>query len=211
VISHLHRCIFIHIPKCAGTSIEDVLWPHERTEEELWGGFVDDYHNAYQTGGLQHLTAMLVRRIVGEDVFSSYYRFAVVRNPWDRAVSQFAFMQRRADLRTYARIEAATSFKDYLKAIRRRTHIQWAPQYTFLHDDDGTLLVDEVLRFEGLEEEIRAVFNRLGVSSALPHRNAGERAPAADYYDDETRELVAEMYARDVEAFGYAFPEDQNA
>ena len=100
MISHDKKCIFIHIPKCGGTSVEDVIWPKEqgRTEVDLWMGFVSRFENKYQTGGLQHLLARQVREEVGSDVFSAYYKFAFVRNPWDRIVSQFAYMQQRPDL-----------------------------------------------------------------------------------------------------------------
>lgn len=211
MISHALRCIFIHIPKCGGSSIEDVLWPGIRTERELWGGFVDAYHNRYQTGGLQHLTAALVRDVVGSSVFSQYYRFAVIRNPWDRAVSQFVFLRRRPDLRAFLGIDERASFKTYLHAIRERTHVQWEPQYRFLYDAGDRLLVDDVLRFEQLGAAMAPVLGRLGVTEALPHRNASEREPLETYYDAEARELVGDFYAQDVERFGYAFAQIQNA
>ncbi|MDE2480921.1 MAG: sulfotransferase family 2 domain-containing protein [bacterium] len=206
MISHRHRCIFIHIPKCGGTSIEDVLWPDPRTEAELWMGFVSPLHNAYQTGGLQHLTAPLVRRVVGETTFASYYRFAVIRNPWDRAVSQFVFMRRRPDLRAYLGVTEDGSFKHYLERLSEREHVQWMPQWRFLYDDDGSLLVEDVLRFERLEEDAARVFRRLGVDAALPHAKRGEREPLASYYDDDAREMVARIYAEDIRRFGYRFP-----
>ena len=74
MISHDKKCIFIHIPKCGGTSIEDVIWPKERgrTEKDLWMGFVTRFENKYQTGGLQHLLAWQVRvRFVSTNIILS--------------------------------------------------------------------------------------------------------------------------------------------
>ena len=67
MISHKHKCIFIHIPKIAGTSIEDTLFTsHEnRSNKDLWW-----FSNKYQTGGLQHLKASHITEEVGEDIFS---------------------------------------------------------------------------------------------------------------------------------------------
>ena len=209
MILHSLRCIFIHIPKCGGSSIEDVLWPGPRTTEELWGGLVDAYHNPYQTGALQHLTAALVREVVGEAIFSRYYRFAVVRNPWDRTVSQFAYLRRRRDLRAFLGIGDHAEFKTYLHAIRARPHVQWEPQFRFLYDADDRLLVDDVLRFEELDAAMARVFERLGVSGPLPHRNSSERQSLDAYYDAEARELAGEWYAQDAQRFGYTFPQVQ--
>ncbi len=169
-------------------------------------GFVEPLRNPYQTGGLQHLTAPLVRTVVGESVFDAYYRFAFVRNPWDRAVSQFVFMARRPDLRAYLGLGERDEFKRYLALVPEREHVQWMPQTAFLYDRKGDLLVHDVLRFERFEEEARTLFARLGISAALPHEKRGERAEFASYYDDEAREMVAELYADDIRAFAYRFP-----
>ena len=146
MISHEKKCIFIHIPKCGGTSIEDVIWPKDRgrTDEDLWMGFVTRFENKYQTGGLQHLLAWQVREEVGCDVFSAYYKFAFVRNPWDRIVSQYAYMQQRSDLMDYLGMTSETEFKACLELIRLKEHVQWMPQVRFLLDHDGSPLVDRI-------------------------------------------------------------------
>lgn len=94
MVSHELRTIFIHIPKTGGSSIEQLIWPIQdgRTEVDLWMGFKDRYSNKYQTGGLQHLLALQVRQELGLEVFEQYFKFAVVRNPWDKAVSQYRYM-----------------------------------------------------------------------------------------------------------------------
>lgn len=169
-------------------------------------GFVDQYHNKYQTGGLQHLLARQIRAEVGADIFSSYYKFSFVRNPWDRAVSQFASMAGRQDLRDFIGMEKEASFKTYLSLITKRPHVQWEPQVSFLHDSTGELLVDYVGRFETFAASVFHVLEAIGVEAkTIPHTQKSQRGEYATYYDDESRELIAGIYKQDIEAFGYSF------
>jgi hypothetical protein len=205
VISDFHRCIFVHVPKCGGSSIEAVLWPGLRTEAELWMGFVDEFHNKYQTGGLQHLHAAQVRAEVGERRFDAYFKFAFVRNPFDRSVSQFASMRERPDLRVFIGMDE-DAFARYVDLIERKTHVQWEPQARFLDDGDGTELVDFIGRFENFEADAKLVFARLGVDEpVIPHVMRSERGDYRDYYDQHTRAAVGRLYASDLERFGYRF------
>ena len=210
MISHDKKCIFIHIPKCGGTSVEDVIWPQKqgRTEDDLWMGFVSRFENKYQTGGLQHLLARQVREEVGSDVFSAYYKFAFVRNPWDRIVSQFAYMQQRPDLMDFLGMTSDTEFKAYLELIRRKEHVQWMPQVRFLLDQDGSLLVDRIGRLEAFDEDCEQIFSALGLPlDQLPgHANRSKRQPFQAYYsDDETIEAVADIFSEDISFLGYKF------
>jgi hypothetical protein len=206
VISHSHRCIFVHIPKTGGSSIESLIWPEARTLDDLWMGFIDKYHNKYQTGGLQHLLATQIRSEVGPEIFASYYKFSLVRNPWDRAVSQFASMAGREDLREFIGMKKDDSFKTYLSLIGRRRHVQWEPQVSFLHDSAGDSLVDYVGRFETFGASACHVLKAIGLEAkTIPHTQKSERGAYAAYYDDESREMIADMYKRDIQAFGYSF------
>ena len=210
MISHDKKCIFIHIPKCGGTSIEDVIWPKDRgrAEKDLWMGFVTRFENKYQTGGLQHLLAWQVRQEVGRDVFSAYYKFAFVRNPWDRIVSQFAYMQQRPDLMDYLGMSSETEFKSYLELIRLKEHVQWMPQVRFLLDHDGSVLVDQIGRLEVFDKDCAKIFADLGLGlDQLPgHVNRSTRQAFQYYYSDcEAIETVADIFAEDISFLGYEF------
>ena len=210
MISYDKRCIFIHIPKCGGTSIENVIWPHpeDLTEANLWWGFVSKYHNKYQTGGLQHLLARQVRSEVGLEIFNSFYKFTIVRNPWDRIVSQFAYMQTRPDLMDFIGMQPETEFKAYLGLIQKKQHVQWTPQTDFILDQDGTLLVDKIGHLESIEKDSREVFETLGVcrgQAAILHANRSKRKSLDHYYDQESIEIVSEVYSSDINYLNYSF------
>jgi hypothetical protein len=170
-------------------------------------GFVDRFHNRYQTGGLQHLTAPLARSVVGKETFESYFKFAIVRNPWDKAASQFAYMAQRPDLREFVGLQPDDDFETYLSLIAQKPHVQWQDQFSFLHDADGELLVDRIVRFESLDSDLRFALEHLGVRpERIPRTNASTRRPLRDIYNDRARRRVAELYGRDIAAFNYSFP-----
>jgi chondroitin 4-sulfotransferase 11 len=206
MISHKYKCIFVHIPKCGGTSIEDVLWPGPRSVQDLWKGQIDDV-NKYQTGGMQHLFARHIREEVGEEVFRSYFKFALVRNPWDKVMSQFVRTKyRRGDLRKKLGVRKSVDLAAYLNAIRKVTNVQWEAQHKFLEDENGDLIVDHIGRFEQIDKEFDFICETIGLPKVpLPHMKKSERSHYRDYYDAETRQAAAEIYSEDIEKFGYEY------
>ena len=169
-------------------------------------GFIDKYHNKYQTGGLQHLLATQIRSEVGTETFASYYKFSFVRNPWDRAVSQYASMAGRVVVREFIGMKRGASLKTYLSLITKRGHVQWEPQVNFLYDSAGELLVDYVGHFEIFAQSVLQVLSAIGLeATTIPHTQKSERGPYAAYYDEQSREIIADMYKRDIELFGYSF------
>ena len=215
MISYKHQCIFVHIPRTGDTSFERIIWPkkEDKTELNLWMGFVTEYNNKYQTGGLQHLFANQIRQEVGDDVFCRYFKFAIVRNPWDKAVSQYLYMKKRMDLRDFIGMSEGDSFKKYLSLIQKRLHVQWESQHKFLYDANKKLMVDFVGRFENYKNETYKILDKLKIRSSIfgirikriPHENKSRRSHYTEYYDTESKEIVHNLYKKDIEFFDYTF------
>ena len=156
-----------------------------------------------------------------------------MRNPWDRIVSEYKYRGYPVclDFKTYL-------FKHLPEPGFTDTYCHILPQYDFLFDERGTLLVDFVGKYESLQADFDTVCARLGISPRpLPHVNRSEdvRRPVktlngvkkllrrrlwnlerrhtfphyTQYYDDESREFVAELFRKDIDAFGYAFGDDR--
>jgi hypothetical protein len=215
MISNKHKCIFIHIPRTGGTSIENTIWPKvsKRQEKDLWNGFIDDYNNKYQTGGLQHLLGYQIKNIVGPEVYNDYYKFTIVRNPYDKIVSQFFYINKRKDLQTFLAHNKGDEFKFYLDKIAKKKHVQWEPQVNFVLDENGETIVDFIGKFENFNNEVTKVLEKTGldkkyfglVKRSIPHINQTVRNNYQTYYDDESKEMVEQLFKKDLEFFNYKF------
>ena len=90
MIFHPYRCIFFHIGKAAGTSIERTFDPRHRDfrvpNRETFFGY-DKQEKLY----LQHATPAFMQQHVHADIFDRYFKFSVVRNPFSRLVSVYNY------------------------------------------------------------------------------------------------------------------------
>lgn len=216
------KTVFVHIPKCGGTSIEELLFPEEeRTVENFWMGFgktdwlsrltggrgkpVVAMMNRYQTGGLQHLTALQMRHAMGRALFDSYYRFAVVRHPTRRSQSQYKYIKQRPDLLHWIGMDKSDDFLEYLKKTYRRHHVQWQEQISFLYDFRGNCLVEDIIKLEEIDQGMDVVFEKLGLEkNPVPHTNkstGGARAPKP--LSEDEKDVIWELYKDDFEVLGY--------
>lgn len=220
MISKKHNCIFIHIPKTGGTSIENMIWsPEEITKKNLYGGWLKKpfrkkilkpARNKYQTGGLQHLLAKQIKKEIGNKFFDQALKFTMVRNPWDKVISQYKYMFKRDDLMQFIGMDKNTTVIQYLELISKKKHVQWEKQHKFFLGNNGEILADHILRFENFNMEISRILKKLDIEfDTILHLRKGTRGHYSKFYNDETKEFVANMYSNDIELLGYSY-EDMN-
>jgi hypothetical protein len=211
------RIIFIHIPRCGGTSIEQNLWYKEfgkyfsfkeTNEKNLLQGFVDKYSNKHQSDGLQHLTAFNIKKIYPKE-FEQFYKFTFIRNPFSRAVSLYLeIMKYRKDLRDFLAIYKDSSFKNFLKLISVQSHTHWMPMWKFFE----TKQVDYIGRFENYNADLEILGKKKKINfideNFSGDTNFSEKNSYQAFYDDgENIDLVKKIYAKDLESFGYNLEE----
>ena len=179
MISHEYECIFVHQQKCAGYSIIS-----------SFGFEVSDPEWHFMNEGAlspEFKTA------------PAYFKFAVVRNPWDRFISGWKYL---ASTRERSLRDVLTELPAAGKDFRHLTR----PQYVTLYDQTGRLIVDYLIRFESLQDGFDEVCEIIGKRKRkLPHMNQTARDHYTKYFDDQTRELFLQHFARDVELFGYDY------
>jgi hypothetical protein len=205
IISHQHRFVFVAVPKTGTHSVRQALREHLSPDDlEQVGLFVNKRFPMEELAAIRHghLSLRQVRPHLGEDAFRGYFKFAFVRNPFDRFVSYCAFMTR--DSGAFARAPRQV-MHDFLRAPPQ-AHILFQPQHALLVGDDGALLADDVGRVEQMQESYDRMCARIGIPSrALDKVNASSRGDYRQYYDSQLTQGVADLYRRDLELFGYGF------
>lgn len=205
-ISHELKCLFVHIPKTAGTSIEAALGMHGAQDDvgvRPIAGTREDPDRLFG-GHLQHLTFREIQDRLPADRIEEYFKFTVVRNPWDRLVSEYAWIS-RGDGRAWARGPVGT-FEEFVRSRDyERVHRHGLSQVAFLVGRDGHVGPDEVYRYEGLQDAWTEIRGRLRIDVPLPRRMSANHADYRELYTPETRAIVAEVYAEDIRVLGYDF------
>jgi hypothetical protein len=216
LLSHRYRFLFVHIAKTGGTSVR-AAFNRLRWQDPMYYLTWPCHRLSHLTGHRtatkfpRHARVIAAQEMLPEDYFASLFKFAFVRNPWDLQVSSFHHIRRE---RPHLLGEHDT-FDKFLrwKVDRERPyqyHIDTSIQLQsdYLVDLHGRIIVDYIGHYERLSEDFAAVCSRIGLRGlSLPHeRRAADRdRDYRRYYSDETAELVARHFSRDIEVLGYRF------
>ena len=170
-----HKVIFIHIPKNAGTSIETLF---ANKSFQIQPGKHDDIHQI---------------KINFKEVYNSYRKFTIIRNPYDKMVSWYFYLKR--NLGDYNVIE----FNDWIKDPSKFWHADdpisfLKPQCDWI---DNTV---EIIKFENLDNELNKFFNK---KINLPIINKSNHNYYLEYYNDESLNIIYNKYKEDFEQFNY--------
>ena len=207
IISHTRRFIFAAVPKTGTHSVRQALREHlSDGDAEQVGLFVNKRFPWEDLAAIQHghLALRQVRPHLGEEAFSGYFKFAFVRNPFDRFVSYCAFMLRGGD--DFQR-RPREVMRHFLFEEPPQQHILFQSQASLLLDEDGqTLLTDAVGQVEAMQGSYDAICARIGIPSRpLDRVNGSRRGDYRHYYDQALIDGVAARYAQDLALFGYGF------
>ena len=200
--SHEYKIIFVHIPKTGGTSIEKALGIYQNR---------DCLHGLQR----QHFTIpeLVKKELLTTEEIEAYFKFTVIRNPWDRCVSEY-FSSRRIwklfpTFRLFLHNHLVPLINkffpkgEYTFLTFPATH--FSPQYRYVFDEHGKQVVDYVARFENLKEEWEKICDTIGCKLDLPHAKKTNHNHYSFYYDEETKDLIRNLYVEDVEVFEYEF------
>jgi hypothetical protein len=212
IISHKHKFIFLKTKKTAGTSIEvslsrycgkeDILTPLAPEDEEIreqFGIKPRNYLNPV-TGNpkyFNHYKAKKVKRLIGDKIWNTYYKFSFDRNPWDKVISHYYFRTGKSN--------QDISFEAFLQS-NKFTGAYNYPIYTI----NDRVAADFLGKFETLDEDLAAVCKTIGIpfDGWLPKAKGNYRKDQRHYrhqYNKEQKELIENYFKKEIELFQYEF------
>lgn len=185
--------IFLHVPKTGGTTIKrlfDIPLLHDS--------------NPAVTPSPQHLTCARLRERLGNKKYDSYYKFAIVRNPWSRILSSYFWRQtlpkKRKILPFASFIESARHAVINGQFYEQEFGDHFIPQVEYTSD------VNDVFRFESFASSVKIIASKLNTPvEKIPPKKPKHYDQYWNYFDSHTRDMVAEIYSDDIREFGYEF------
>lgn len=184
--------LFIHIPKCAGTSVLKMLGDEAE----------------YRT----HVPAYIYKE-ANKHKYENYVKFSIIRNPWDRLYSTYTYLSsggnQKSDLEDYKEVRGI-SFESFVMCWLSEDRVAsvklFQSQCFYIRDPiSGDFLVDIVGKLEDVSDAIKKLNDACGKEWALPHLNKSKSHGYREQYSEAMKNKVDSLYKTDCENLGYEF------
>ena len=215
LLSHKYNFLFVHIAKTGGTSVRSALQKLRWRDPYYIPQFISSKlsHLCKHEVGIKfprHSKIIAAKEMLPHEFFDQLFKFAFVRNPWDLQVSSFHHIRRERPQFMNGIDDFETFMKWKLNAEREyQYHIDTSIelQTDYLIDLRGNMIVDFIGHYENLQQDFDTACEKIGIKPfQLPHkRKAADRSDYRKYYTDETAEMVADHFKRDIDLLGYEF------
>tara|TARA_R110000824_G_scaffold361709_1_gene549617 strand:- start:50 stop:697 length:648 start_codon:yes stop_codon:yes gene_type:complete len=210
-----NNLLWLRTPKCGSTTIRTLFAKHE------WGKRQGPKHNNVYTSETKTRFGIISHGLNDEfimnhrEFYDSSYKFAVIRNPFERAVSSYIDSKNRRPGRVKGGIRPKAwfdgSFENFVfMPFEKMSHQAALHSRPLMSHYIKSVNIDQFVRFENLEEEISHLFKKyllVDIKLPLPHQHKGNHKHYTEYYNDKIRQEVARKYKQDIDAFGYEFGE----
>jgi hypothetical protein len=204
LISERHNFLFVHVQKTAGTSLAVLLGPFALApSSSRWNklasdfGLVRDWRRYHFR---KHANLRKAQSLIPAPVYDGLFKFAFVRNPWERLVSWYQYVQNTP---SHEDCRPGEPFSDFARRfISKPRRAQW----WMIENSAGAMGLDFVGRFETLNDDIAHICRTIGIEQKpLPHRNRMSEKDYRSFYPDDLAAAVQAAWAREIDYFGYRF------
>mgnify|MGYP005687076719 FL=1 len=218
-LSWTHKFVYISIHKTASSTVRELLDPY--SDMTSCGDKQTICYHHIPAKKMKYYFDERERAEEGSANWNEFFKFTTVRNPWDRKLSTFSYLKRKAqefkkvDLgfdptwfveKTLRIDEECDNFKDYLKKYckpnkKRNRQVDW------VLDKNGNNMLDYVGKVENLDNDLKYAFKQIGLPEPnLVHANKSEHRPYTETYDEQWMiDKVAQRYKDDIKHFDYEF------
>jgi hypothetical protein len=234
ILSHKYKFIFFCNPKTGSTSIEKTLEVFQEGEAFNLGlRQVYNHKTVKILFANKHIPPLMLKAWLPKQTWDSYFKFVFVRNPWDWFVSEWKYHFSPRKITMYDLLQNPKSTLRYFKNYNHRKSLYEKNIFTvedvdylfnrlkefhcvlpdasglyqsnYVFDVNGKPIVDFIARFESLENDFNTIKQQLNINVKLPHLNSTQRSDYKNYFTEESKQRVGELWKRDIEAFGYTF------
>lgn len=199
IISTRKKFIFLAFNKTASTSIEHALLPYQNRLYSKWLRL--RYERHYHKPIFKHIPAYRLKKIVWKHHWNNFFKFAVVRNPWERVISHYVTTE-YANNTTYPE---PLAFEKWVLEGKKGIFSGKKTMLDFIMDENGKLLIDFVARYENLENDLLVLENQTGIKIDIPHLNTSRRNHYKRYYTEASLDKINTFVNEDARHFGYVF------
>ena len=201
-ICHGRKFIFVHIPKNAGSTVEVTLGIHKKE------CMVEGKDSIIENGisySLQHLTSkQLKTHNITKNIFDTYFKFAFVRNPYQRVLSEYFWLNQKNISKVKVSPENFTKWIDEFYSVIDKDHK--LTQYEYLYDENKNVLVDFIGTVENFDEDFTTITKKFGRPMFAKEYNSSRVKKSVNhssYLTQENKEKIYNLFKIDFETFGY--------
>lgn len=206
IVSHTNRFIFAAIPKTGSQAVRTALNQHINANDWQQEDLYDMKRMPFKDLAKIRHGHILLREIkpyISQKTWKDYFKFAFVRNPWDRFISTMYF---KFGANKVFQSNPLAFMKLCLERPSDGMEVLLRPQHIYVINEKGDSIIDYLGKFEALQNSYDQVCEHIGFeTAALKRMNETSHLHYADCYDDELEGLISEKYAEDIRLFGYKF------
>jgi hypothetical protein len=214
ILSRGRRYIFVHAPKTGGTSLALMLEDKAMKDDIMLGDTPKAKKRRGKVKGIEtsgrlwkHSMLSDLYGLVTQEEMEAFFVFTLVRNPWDRMVSYYHWLQAQSFDHPAVGKAKTLSFESFVTDPLIRRSMELNPYGRYVEDRDGVERGNHFIRLEHFRADLGPVEATLGVKfHDIAHENASNRV--RDYrsaYSPTGAEAVAQACRTDIERFGYSF------
>nr|WP_319569935.1 sulfotransferase family 2 domain-containing protein [uncultured Draconibacterium sp.] len=223
-MSNTNNFLWLHIKKAGGESFRKTFTPPyiqtDRTKyykpfialpKEEWNDALNNYR--IPLGEYDYKRMLFAKKFLySEQEFNSMFKFVIVRNPYDRIVSAWKYLHKKT--KNPKHIMKRISFTCFVSDLNylwetkynRHNATHTAPIWGDITDENGKLLVDQIIKLEQVSTELPLLCEKIGVHKSYAHINASRKDNSyRKYYNNKSRKIVEGLYADDINQLGYTF------